>query len=133
MPSVSKKESASAHNKKILIIEDEKPVSKALELKLGNNGFTIHAVYDGAEALKALEKERYDLIVLDLVIPLVDGFSILEWLKSKMIKTPVIITSNLSQDVDKKRTQDLGAVDYFVKSDIPISEVVERVRKALNL
>ncbi|HEY4499867.1 MAG TPA: response regulator, partial [Candidatus Paceibacterota bacterium] len=83
--------------------------------------------------IQILNKETFDLILLDLVMPKLDGFAVLQWLKGKGIKTPVIVTSNLSQDVDAKRSKELGAVDYFIKSDIPIAEVVERVKKVLKI
>ncbi len=133
MPLKPMHDSIPMQDKKILIAEDEKPVSKALELKLSNAGYIVHPVFDGEEAVRAIEKGHYDLVLLDLVLPKIDGFGVLERIKSKGIKTPVIVTSNLSQDTDVKRTKELGAVDYFVKSDIPISEVVERVKRALVL
>ncbi len=117
--------------KKILIVEDERAMAKVLQLKLTKEGFITDTAFDGEVAISALGKEKYDLILLDLVMPKVDGFGVMQWLKNKSIKTPVIITSNLSQDVDAKRSKELGAVDYFIKSDIAISEVVERVKKVL--
>ncbi len=108
-------------------------MAKALELKLTRAGFSVTAAFDGQQAIDALGKSKFDLVLLDLVMPNVDGFGVLEWLKAHDIKTPVIVTSNLSQDVDAQKSKSLGAVDYFVKSDIPISEVVERVKKTLQI
>jgi DNA-binding response OmpR family regulator len=70
---------------------------------------------------------------MDLMMPVMDGFKLLEELKKTDIKIPVIISTNLSQEEDKKRVMDLGATDYFVKSDIPINEVIERVKQALGI
>lgn len=116
----------------ILIVDDEKPMARALELKLGKLGFKTKTAFNGEEALKILEKEKFDLILTDLVMPKVDGFGILEALKSKKDKTPVIVSSNLGQEEDLKRAKALGAKDYFVKSDTPITKVIEHIEKVLG-
>jgi len=115
-------------SKNVLIVEDEKPMAHALELKLNNSGFVAKAVYDGQEALDILEKEKFDLIISDLMMPVMDGFELLKQLKEKSIKIPVIIASNLGQQEDIDRAKGLGAKDYFIKSDTPIAEVVEKVK-----
>ena len=118
--------------KKVLIAEDEKPMAKALELKLNNSGFEAKAVFNGNEAILEMEKEKYDLLLLDLMMPSMDGFSVLEKMKEKGIKIPVIVSTNLSQEEDVQKAKDLGAKDYFVKSDTPINKVVEYVQKILG-
>ena len=118
--------------KKILIVEDEKPMAHALELKLNNSGFEAKAVFNGEEALEILTKEKYDLVLLDLVMPKMDGFALLENLKKKKIKVSVIITSNLSQEEDETRAKSLGAKDFLVKSDTPIAEIVKRCQNQLK-
>ncbi len=119
--------------KKILIVEDEKPMARALELKLDKSGFEADLAYDGKQALTMLGDKKYDLILLDLVMPVKDGFDVLKDMKKKGDKTPVIVSTNLSQGADKKKTEQYDIVsDYFVKSDISISEVVERVKKVLK-
>ncbi|MFH1946865.1 MAG: response regulator, partial [Candidatus Magasanikbacteria bacterium] len=117
--------------KKILIVEDEKPMSRALVLKLNNSGYEAKPAYDGQEALDILTKEKFDLILLDLMMPRVDGFGVLEEMKKRSDNTPVICSTNLSQPSDIDRTKALGVKDYFVKSDTPISEVIERVARVL--
>jgi DNA-binding response OmpR family regulator len=114
--------------KKILIIEDEKPLSHALSLKFEHEGFLVTATGSGEEAKGFLANEKYDLVLTDLIIPGIDGFSILEFIKEKKMKTPVIVMTNLNQEEDKKKVFDLGAVDYFVKSNISISEIVTKVK-----
>jgi len=116
---------------KILIVEDEKPMARALEIKLSNSGYTAKVAYDGQKALDILALEKFDVILLDLVTPRKDGFDVLKELKERGDKTPVIISSNLSQPEDIKRAKDLGARDYFVKSNTPISVVVEHVKDVL--
>ncbi len=113
--------------KKVLVVEDEKPMARALVLKLTNAGFEAKGAYNGEEALGFLDSESFDLILMDLMMPKVDGFMAMEEFKKKGIKTPVIVTSNLSQEDDIKKAKEMGAVDYIVKSDTPIVEIVNKV------
>lgn len=118
---------------RILIAEDEKPMSRALELKLQKSGFETRAAYDGDEALKFLESEKFDLLLLDLMMPKKDGFGVLTEMKKRGDKTPVIVSTNLSQSEDMTRVAQLGAKDYFIKSDTPINQVVEHIKEVLGL
>ena len=118
--------------KNILIIEDEKPMARALELKLTYEGFEAKIVFNGESALELLEKEKFDLIVCDLVMPKVDGFKVLEALKEKKITTPVMVLTNLSQEEDEKRAKSLGAKEFFIKSNTSIANIVERIRQFLK-
>lgn len=120
------------YKKTILIVEDEKPMARALELKLSTNDFSIKIASDGEEALKILEKEKFDLILLDLILPKVSGFQVLEKIKEKKIKMPVIVLSNLGQEEDAKRAKELGAQDYFIKANISLAELFDRVKKLLS-
>jgi len=115
--------------KKILVAEDEKPMAKALVLKLNHAGFDAKAVFNGEDAIDELEKEHYDLLLLDMIMPRMDGFSVLKNLQGKDIKTKIIITSNLGQVEDFEKAKSLGASDYFVKSDTSLSEIVEHIKK----
>ena len=117
--------------KKILIMEDEKPMARALELKLTNAGFAAARAGDGIEGMELLEKEHFSLILLDLVMPRMDGFAVLKALAEKGISTPVIILSNLGQEDDEKRAKALGAKDFFIKSNTPIATIVEKVSRFL--
>ncbi len=115
--------------KSILIIEDELPIAHALELKFSNNGFNAKIVFNGEEALDSLKKEKFDIILSDLVMPKMDGFRLLEELKKNNNKIPIAILSNLSQEKDKRRAKELDAIGFFVKSDISIAEIVTFVEK----
>lgn len=115
--------------KKILIAEDEKALSKALTLKFTREGFTVTVANNGQEALDILDKEKFDVIVLDLVMPKVDGFAVLQKLKDMKNKVPLIVTSNLSQEEDMKRAKALGANEFFIKSDTSLSDLVDHVMK----
>ena len=117
--------------KKILVAEDERPIARALELKLTAAGYSVTVVFNGEDAVSELSKNDFDLLLLDLIMPKVDGFGVLESMRVKKITVPVIVLSNLSQEEDLKRAKELGVADYFVKSDNPISEIVDHVRKAL--
>ncbi len=118
--------------KKILIIEDEKPLAHALSLKLSHEGFDVVATGSGEEGLEYLSKEKFDMVLTDLIIPGIDGFKILETIQEKKMKIPVIVITNLNQEEDKKRVFDLGAASYFVKSNSPISEIVESVKNKIH-
>lgn len=118
--------------KRILIIDDEKPMARALELKLSHSGFEAKSVHNGEEALALLKKESFNLILLDLVMPKLDGFNVLQALKNRKNATPIIILSNLGQEEDEKRARDMGAKDFFIKSNTPIAEIVEKVKIFLN-
>ena len=118
--------------KKILIVVDEKPMAKALELKLKNTKITARAVFNGEEAVEALKKEKFDLVILDLVMPKMDGFTFLEKVNDKKNKMPIIVVSNLSQEEDVKRAKELGAIKYFVKSETPIIDIINSVVKFLE-
>ncbi|MFA5421126.1 MAG: response regulator [Patescibacteria group bacterium] len=118
--------------RKILIVEDEKPLARALELKLLNSGFRIRVATNGLEALDLLKKEKFNLILLDLVMPTVSGFDVLEKMKASKNKTPVVITSNLGQKEDLKRVQDFGVKKYFIKSDVNIVDIVNYVKDFLK-
>lgn len=119
-------------SKKILIIEDEKTLARALELKLSRADFNVRVVYNGEDGLNLLEKETFDLILLDLIMPKMDGFGVLRRLVELQIKTPVIVLSNLSQENDAKKTKEFGAKDFFIKSNTPISTIAEKVVKILK-
>jgi len=117
--------------KKILIVDDEKPLANALELKLSHEGFAAKAVFNGVEALDTLKKESFDLVLLDLVMPEEDGFAVLEKMRGLKTKSIVIVSSNLSQEEDIAKAKALGATDYFIKSDTTLAEIVEKVKKYL--
>ena len=119
-------------DKRILIVDDEKPLAKALELKLTHEGIKAQAVFNGVDAIETLKSGNFDLVLLDLVMPEEDGFEVLENIQKLKLKTTVIVSSNLSQDEDIARAKELGAVDYFVKSDTTLAKVVELIKGYLT-
>lgn len=118
--------------KKILIIEDEKTLARALELKLTYSNFAVSVAFNGEDGIKLLEKKIFDLILLDLIMPKMDGFAVLETLKIKRIKTPVMVLTNLGQDNDVRRTKEFGVKEFLIKSNTPIATIVARVVKLLK-
>ena len=118
---------------KILMAEDDKFISRAYKDGLSRAGFDITMAIDGNEAIAFAKEGLPDIILLDLIMPEKNGFEALEELK-KMPETkdiPVIVLSNLGQDTDIKQSKDLGAVDYLIKSNYSMPEVIEKIKKYL--
>lgn len=118
----------------VLIVEDDHFLSSLLKNRLEKASFTVSQAFDGEEALEILKKVRPNLIVLDVIMPKVSGFDILERISvdPQLNRVPVIAVSNLGQDSDMEKAKRLGAVDYVVKVQIPIDELVNKI-KALVL
>lgn len=117
--------------KKILIAEDDSFLVKMYKLELGEEGFEVEVAKDGEKAIESMDKQQPDILLLDLLMPKVDGFKVLEHINEKKYKFPVVVFSNLSQDVDKKKCEELGAEEYFVKSDMDIQELSKKIKKYL--
>jgi two-component system response regulator TctD len=100
---------------RILIVEDEIDLADALAKRLKKSGYAIDSVFDGTEANEFLRHERYDLVVLDLVLPGVDGRSVLRSLRAREARTPVLVLTVRSEIDDKVSMLDLGADDYITK------------------
>jgi DNA-binding response OmpR family regulator len=120
-----------AKSKKILIVEDDPFLIKVLGVTLENEGFTVDRAGNGQEALDKIRDNAYGLVMLDLIMPKMNGFEVLKKLKEAKNKTPVLVFSNLSQDADRAEALGLGAKGYFVKSDMPLNEVIKVVKKFL--
>lgn len=119
--------------KKIFIIEDEQSLRDILTMRLRDAGFEIDVAGDGAEALEKLKTLTPDLILLDIILPKIDGFTVLEKIKedARIKDVSVVVLSNLGQDMDIKRALALGAADYFVKAQHSLLEIIELVKKYL--
>lgn len=100
---------------KILYAEDEVELSDAVTMLLKRNGYSVDCVYDGKEALDYLENMKYDVIILDIMMPKVDGLTVLKTLRKNQISTPVLILTAKSQTDDVVTGLDLGADDYLTK------------------
>ncbi|HOZ55746.1 MAG: Sensory transduction protein regX3 [Parcubacteria group bacterium ADurb.Bin316] len=121
------------NNIKVLVAEDDKFLVKAFAVKLAKDGFDVIVAGNGNEAIAEAKKNKPDIILLDLIMPQKNGFDALYELKQdeETKDIPVIITSNLSQEIDIKRGKDLGADDYLVKSDTPIQEIIAKIKQVL--
>lgn len=119
--------------KKILIIEDDEFLRNLIIRKLAEEGFDVVKADDGEEGLEKARTENPDLILLDLVLPKIDGFKVLNEIKKDPATAPipVIIISNLDQKEDIKKTSKL-IVDYIIKAHHDPIEILERIKKALN-
>lgn len=118
--------------KKILIIEDEKPMTRALAYAFSHAGFEASTAPNGKEALLLTESMPFDLIILDLLMPAMDGFHFLEEFRKKNKTTPVIVLTNLSQQAELDRAKKLGADSCLVKSNTPLTKLLAEVEKILT-
>ena len=118
--------------RKILIVEDDKSLARALSIKLTNVGFLVTVSHSGEEALATYEDNAFDLILLDLMMPKIDGFSVLEKLQSLENTTPILVASNLGQQSDIDEATRLGAAGYVVKSNNSLGMMVTEIQKYLT-
>ncbi len=118
---------------RILLAEDSRFLRKAAEATLHRHGFTVVTAVDGEEALHLARSEAPDLILLDIIMPKMQGFEVLRCLKQspETAHIPVIVLSNLGQDRDIQQAMDSGAVAYLIKTDLSLEELVKRVEAAL--
>jgi len=119
---------------KVLLIEDEEMLANMYEVKFKNEGFDLLKALDGAEGLKLAKTEKPDFVLLDIIMPKMDGFSVLKSLKEdpETKDVPVLLLTNLGQEEDIERGKKLGAVGYLVKANITPAEVVHEVKKQLG-
>lgn len=123
------------HKTKILIIEDDKFLVKALQDHLKRVGFVVVIAMDGEEGLKLIISEKPDLILLDLILPKKGGFEVLAEISGNSddeIKSiPILILSNLGQESDLKKGLELGAVGYLIKTDFSMKAIVKKIKECL--
>jgi len=120
--------------KKILIIEDDKFLRKIISLKLAQEGYEISESIDGEDGIKKVEKEKPDLVLLDLILPGIDGFEVLAEMKTNPVlsKIPVIILSNLGQKDDIEKGLKMGANDYLIKAHFTPDEIIAKIKEILK-
>lgn len=120
--------------KTILIIEDDEGVRIPFEHLLRERKFKIVSAEDGASAIALLQTTKPDLILLDLLLPVIDGFTVFEKIKNyeHTRDIPVVIVSNLSEEGEIKRGLSLGAAKYFVKSQFSLHQVVDYITSVLS-
>ncbi len=115
--------------KKILIIEDEKIMLELLQKKLTKEGYEVLVARDGKEGLEKMRKKNPNLILLDIIMPKMGGFEVMEEMNKdkKFKKIPVIVVSNSGQPVELDRAQKLGAKDWLIKTEFDPQEVLDKV------
>lgn len=121
--------------KKILLVEDDTALASVYKSRLELEGFEVAHVPNGELALSTALEFKPDLVVLDAMMPKINGFDVLDILRNtpETTNVHVIMLTALSQPSDKERAKDLGADDYLVKSQVVISDVVERIRHHLGI
>lgn len=119
---------------KILVVEDETFLVKIYAVKLKKEGYDVSIANDGEQAVKLAAEVNPDLILLDLILPKMNGFEALEKMRATAVnkETPVIVLSNLGQEEDVKRAEGLGADDYLVKANFSIQDIVAKIREILD-
>ena len=119
--------------RRILLVEDDRFLRKAAETTLKQQGYTVITAADGEEALRVARSAPPDLILLDVIMPKLNGFQVLDALKKDptTAHVPVIILSNLGQDRDVQQAMEAGATAYFIKADLSLQALVQRVGETL--
>ena len=121
--------------KKILLVEDDEVLASVYHARLEMEDFEVMEVYDGEQALTAALKYRPDLIILDAMMPKISGFDVLDILRNtpETMNLQIIMLTALSQESDRERAEKLGVDEYLVKSQVMISDVIEKVREHLGI
>jgi DNA-binding response OmpR family regulator len=119
---------------KILLVEDDESLSNVYVTRFEAEGFDVRRVGNGEDALATAINYQPDIILLDIMMPKVDGFDVLDILKNtnKTKDLKIIMLSALSQEMDIDKAKKLGADDYLIKSEVTIADVVEKIKKELN-
>src|SRR4051812_13310418 len=119
--------------KRILFVEDDEALASVYSMRLEAEGFQVRRVPNGEDALAAALEYKPDLILLDVMMPKVSGFDVLDILRNtpETANLKIIMLTALSQESDKERAQQLGADEYLVKSQVVIADVIEKIRAQL--
>lgn len=130
---IKKNEISAGMEKKILIVEDEDALASVLSAKFRLEGFAVLIADNGADGLRKIKEWQPDVILLDIVMPKMNGYEVLENLQKNNNKIPVIIISNSGQDIELEKVKKMGAADYIIKTQIEPGEVAQKVNKLLNI
>lgn len=123
------------HPKRILFVEDDDALASVYLVRLQAEGFEVKRVANGEDALAAAIEFKPDLVLLDVMMPKVSGFDVLDILRNtpETANLKIIMLTALSQESDKKRAQDLGVDEYLVKSQVVIGDVIQRIKSHLGI
>ncbi|MCK4540090.1 response regulator [Candidatus Parcubacteria bacterium] len=124
------------NNKKtILIVEDDEFLRSLCAKRLNQTGFHVDVAVDGIEGFEKIIKEKPDLVLLDIIMPGMEGFAILKETRANknraIAKIPIIMLSNLGQESDIKKATELGATDYLIKAHFTIDDIIDKINKYL--
>jgi len=121
-------------SKQILIIEDDDFFRELIKKKLVSEGYEVSEAVDGEKGIEAMKEKNPNLVILDLLLPSIDGFEVLVKVKadSAISQIPVIVLSNLGQQEDIERGLRLGAADFLIKSQFDIDQIMEKVKGILK-
>ena len=124
-----------ANNRKILLVEDDEALASVYTMRLEAEGFTVKRVPNGEDALAQAVAFKPHLILLDVMMPKVTGFDVLDILRNtpETANVKIIMLTALSQDTDKQRAKDMGVDDYLVKSQVVIADVISHVKQHLGM
>ncbi|HAM88335.1 TPA: response regulator [Candidatus Falkowbacteria bacterium] len=121
---------------KVLLVEDDSFLREISSKKLTKEGYTVFEAVDGSQAIDGVKAIKPDIVLLDIILPAIDGFQVLNQIRTsteeKIAKVPVIMLSNLGQDDDIKKAMDMGANDYLVKAHFTTEEIVAKIKKILG-
>ena len=134
MTEAKKVEQVASDKIKVLLVEDDAMIVDIYKLRLESEGYEVTVTEKGSEALELAKSQKPAIILLDIMLPETDGFSILKTLKDDVdLKSiPVILLTNLSQESDHKKGLEYGAQEYLVKSQNTPAEVIQKVQKLIN-
>ncbi|MBI2459548.1 MAG: response regulator [Parcubacteria group bacterium] len=121
--------------KKILVVEDDSMISSMYKTKFDADGFEVFIADNGVVGLELAKQEKPDIIMLDVILPQLDGFSVLDQIKKDkaMKNIPVIMLTNLGTEEDKIKGKKMGAADYLVKASLTPGQISEKIKKALKI
>jgi len=121
---------------KVLVIEDDQFLRDLITKKLTKEGFEVEVAIDGQEGLQKAQTNLPNLILLDIILPVLDGFEVLKQIRGsadkKIAGIPIVLLSNLGQESDVEKGKALGANDYLIKAAFTTDEIVEKLKKVLN-
>jgi len=120
--------------KKVLLVEDDQDLQEMLQIKLGGWGFSVQIAGTGKAALKAMKEDDFSLIILDILLPEMDGLMVLEKMKKDddFKDIPVLVFSNLGGDTEIQKAKDLGADEFLIKSETNLNVLVDKMKKMLG-
>jgi DNA-binding response OmpR family regulator len=121
-------------SRKVLVVEDDRFLRELITQKLSREGYDVSEAVDGEDGVKKAEEKRPEIILMDLILPGIDGFEAITRIKAnpELEDIPIIILSNLGQRDDVERGLKLGATDFLIKAHFTPGEIIEKIEKVLK-